>query len=172
MNGTVERIGSRYTQEMIILHPFEKRETLENKLMKRCKLDVRECNHQIAEGDVVMMTTFFQPTYEKPFLKDHTSPLAREVNVMAKNAKENQHFINSITEFGNTVEYALIATVKEILPDLKVKLTTQPNAEQSQSFSNRNRVWKITKLAYRYQLDRMDESLMEFCTKSSMNTAL
>ncbi len=70
LNGTIEKIGTRFANEVIIIHPTERKETLENKLIKKCKLDVKDYTHMIAEGDIVILTSFFLPTYDKPFLKD------------------------------------------------------------------------------------------------------
>lgn len=41
------------------MQPLEKLDTLNNKLLKKCKIDVREASHHIVEGDVVILTTFF-----------------------------------------------------------------------------------------------------------------
>lgn len=112
---------------MLLLRPQEKKDTLENKLLKKCKIDVKESSHHIIEGDIVILTTFFQPSYEKPILKEQTSKLASYINQKAKATTDNQHFIHNITEFGNVVEYALIAIVKEIQTDLTLKLFVQAN---------------------------------------------
>ena len=56
-----------------------------------------------------MLTSNFAPTYDVPLLKDSNSQLAMYINALAKNQKEASPFINCVTEFGNQVEFALIA---------------------------------------------------------------
>jgi hypothetical protein len=52
-------LGTSLAATVIQLTPLEKPETLTTKLLKRCKIDVRDAQHHIIEGDVVILTTFF-----------------------------------------------------------------------------------------------------------------
>jgi len=45
--------------------------------------------------------------------------------------KENVSFVNSVTEYGNIIEFALIGIIKEITHDSKIKLIVMPNKIQS-----------------------------------------
>lgn len=83
----------------------------------------------IVEGDIVILTTFFRPSYDKPVLDETTSKLAVYINSRAKSAKDNRDFIHNITEFGNVVEYALIGTVREMTKDSKMKVFLCPTYE-------------------------------------------
>ncbi|KRX03858.1 P-loop containing nucleoside triphosphate hydrolase [Pseudocohnilembus persalinus] len=183
LNGTIEKIGGCYCFDSLIMRPSEPQEILETKLLKKCKTDVVEATHHIVEGDVIILTTFFQPSYEKPILKEQTSKLANYINTKAKNNKEQSHFIHSVTEFGNTIEYAFIASIKEITPDYNIKIQLINNFKAcQQAFLDKkaiveqgkanNRIWKITKLASRYENDKIEQGLLEFTTnpKSINNT--
>ena len=88
LHGTCERVGSTYTTDVLLLTPADRQEILENKLLKKCKVDVKENTHQLTEGDVVLITSFFQPSYEKPMLKEQTSPMANFINLKSKVTKE------------------------------------------------------------------------------------
>lgn len=83
----------------------------------------------IVEGDVVILTTFFRPTYDRPVLDGESSKLATYINVRAKTTRDNRDFIHNITEFGNVVEFAMIGTVREITRDSRVKLFVCPTFE-------------------------------------------
>lgn len=101
--------------------------------------------------------------------------------------------MHTITEFGNVIEYAIIATVRELTRDNKLKLfinqtlntnikttttataTTTDNdnitVSPSKADSNimplnnvdSNRLWKITKIFSRTTHDRMQEALKSIC---------
>jgi hypothetical protein len=110
----------------------------------------------IVEGDVIIITTFFRPTYDRPVLEGETSKLASYINMRAKTTRDNRDFIHNITEFGNVVEYAMMGTVREITKDSKVKLFLSPTFEQSKYIqSDPARQWKITKIFSRTPHERM-----------------
>ena len=97
--------------------------------------------------------------------------------------------MHTITEFGNVIEYAIIATVRELTKDNKLKLfinqtlntnikstttttptdndnTVSPNKEDNITTFNNvdiNRLWKITKIFSRTTHDRMQEALKSIC---------
>lgn len=104
---------------------------MEQKLLKKCKYDVRETQHMIVEGDVIILTTFFRPTYDRPVLDGEQSKLTQYINLRAKTTRDNRDFIHNITEFGNVIEFAMIGTVREITKDSKIKLFLCPTHEQS-----------------------------------------
>lgn len=62
-------------------------------------------------------------------LKEQTSQLANFINSKSKNTMKD-NFIHSITEFGNTIEFAMVAIVKEITKEGKLKLYVMGNKEQ------------------------------------------
>lgn len=123
---------------LLHLHPMKPRISLNKKLLKgtnllsffhtylchfcinfyfffsSCKFDVRDTQHTIVEGDVVILTSFFRPTYDRPVLEVESSKLAAFINTRSKTTKDNRDFIHNITEFGNIIEFALIATVREV----------------------------------------------------------
>lgn len=89
----------------------------------------------IVEGDIIVLTSFFRPTYLKPVIDFEISKLAMYINTRAKSAKDNRDFIHNITEFGNIVEFALIGSVREITRDNKMKVFICPSYEQSKNIS-------------------------------------
>lgn len=59
INGTMEKIGNKYVQEVMVFTPNEKNiSVLESKILRRGMLESRDNYHQIAEGEFVMLTTF------------------------------------------------------------------------------------------------------------------
>jgi hypothetical protein len=80
----------------------------------------------IVEGDIVILTTFFRPTYDRPVLDVESSKLSTFINMRAKTTRDNRDFIHNITEFGNVIEYAMVGTVREITRENKVKLFLCP----------------------------------------------
>jgi hypothetical protein len=64
-----------------------------------------------------------------------------------------------VTEDGVKVEHAMIAEVKEITKDWKIKLIVQPNREQAKALAQSTRIWKIAKLVNRSTTDKTWESL-------------
>ena len=52
----------------------------------------------------------------------------------------------SVTEYGNTVEFAMIAVVKDINKDLTLRIFAQPNEEERRALCENKRIWKITKI--------------------------
>lgn len=96
---------------------------------------MRETQDMIVEGDVVILTTFFRPSYDKPVLTGESSKLSGFINNRARNTKDNRDFIHNITEFGNVIEYALIATVRELTKDFKLKLFINPTVDESKCIS-------------------------------------
>lgn len=81
------------------------------------------------EGDVVVLTSFFRPSYDRPVLEAENSKLTAFINNRAKTTKDNRDFIHNITEFGNVIEFAFIATVREITKEGKVKIFVSPSVE-------------------------------------------
>jgi len=70
LHGTLERIGTCHNIDVLLLLPTDRSDILDNKIMKRCKVDVKDTSHHIVEGDIVILTSFFQPSYDKPILKE------------------------------------------------------------------------------------------------------
>ncbi len=83
LNGTIEKVGVTLGEQVLVMTPAENRESIEGKLLKKCKFDVKDASHHMIQGDVVVLTSFFTPSYEAPFLIDHTSPLAGYINTQA-----------------------------------------------------------------------------------------
>lgn len=105
------------------------------------------------EGEFVLLTTNFLPSFDNPILKESYSQLANFVNALQKTHKENQSFINTVTDYGNTVEFALVAQVKEV-KDSKAKLYVLPNIHESAVLDDKARLWKITKMTNRNITDK------------------
>ncbi len=128
--GNVLRVGTTICTDILIFTPL-KTESLEGKLMKRNKIDVKDSSHHIIEGDTLLLTSFFTPSYQVPFMSQSTSNLAKYLNEACKQERaQNKQFVDSITEYGNLIEYALIATVKEIFLNNKLKLAYNPNSKE------------------------------------------
>ncbi|KAL4477756.1 hypothetical protein ABPG72_018930 [Tetrahymena utriculariae] len=164
INGKIEKIGTAHCYDVVAVTPLETQECIDQKLLKKCKYDVRETHHMIVEGDIVILTTFFRPSYDKPVLDDNISKLALYINQRAKSAKDNRDFIHNITEFGNVVEFALIGQVREMTKDSKMKVFICPTYDQSKSIAfDSQRQWKITKIFSRTQHERMQDALRIFC---------
>lgn len=70
LNGTLQKLGCCHSYDSLLMTPQETQEALESKLLKKCKVDVRDTLHKVVEGDVIVLTTFFQPSYDKPILKE------------------------------------------------------------------------------------------------------
>lgn len=68
INGQIEKIGTAHNYDVISLTPQETQDIFDNKAIKRCKFDVKDTSDMIVEGDIVLLTTFFRPTYDKPVL--------------------------------------------------------------------------------------------------------
>ncbi len=63
-------------------------------------MDVKDVMNNLVEGDMVLLTSFFQPSYDNPILKEQTSSLSNFVNMKSKNTKDNYRYIHNVTEFG------------------------------------------------------------------------
>ena len=84
----------------------------------------------------------------------------------------NKYSNKNIIDQGNIIEHAMIASIKEITKDFKVKLITLPSKIQSESFKDPKRIWKITKLVNGNTIDKTCDSLLTFCSKISMSHLL
>jgi hypothetical protein len=59
LKGNIEKIGTTHSIDVLLLHPLEKPDDLDKKILKRCKIDVKDHTNYIVEGDIVLLTTFF-----------------------------------------------------------------------------------------------------------------
>lgn len=73
----------------------------------------------------------------------------------------NKAYVDSITEYGNKIEYAVLAYVKEIQKDLGIKLYI---LNPDKSLFDTNKTWKITKLCNFGLFDRYNDSLLKAVT--------
>lgn len=71
--------------------------------------------------------------------------------------------MDSITEFGNKVEHAVLAYVKEIQKDLGIKLYV---LNPDPALFEKGKTWKITKLCNLGLLERYNETLYKMVTVS------
>lgn len=155
-------------------------------------MDGTSYHHQICEDEMVVLTSFFKPTYEKPFMKSSNNKLVDYFNEKSRKREEQQAeeckikgaileeldvedsyhktYVDSITEYGNKVEFAVLAFVKEIQKDLGIKLYL--NSPEKYKLDG-TKTWKITKLCNLGLYIRCDESLTKAVTKSdSMSVIL
>ncbi len=66
---------------------------------------------------------------------------------------ETRPLMISVTEYGNTIEFAMIGIVKEITKDLSMKIYAMPNSSEKEALLDTKRIWKITKIMNKYIFD-------------------
>jgi len=145
INGTIEKVGNKFAQEVLVFSCFDAEHELQNKILKKGGGEGRENYNQIGEGEFVLLTTN-QPAF------------------MA-NQFGNYGFQN---QSDNTVHNGLIACVREVTKDYKIKLFVLPNQQQSGLISQGGRPWNISKLTNRTSIDKTAEALETFCTQITM----
>ncbi|KAL4439576.1 hypothetical protein ABPG74_003978 [Tetrahymena malaccensis] len=193
IKGSIKEIGTLYEKDVFIFSPKENAGILEKKLLKRNQSDGTIYHHQICEDEMVVLSCFFKPSYDKPFMKatgdklidyfnansrrkdgtlvgDEEQPQIIEngkskiqVQISDEEYSYSKAYVDSITEYGNKVEYSVIAYVKEIQKDLCMKLYI---LNPDHKILSEQRTWKITKICNLGLYERYNDSLLKTVTKS------
>ena len=165
INGQVEKIGNKHSQEVLTFTPIEAGDQLDSKILKRGGSECRE-NHQISEGEFVLLTCNQEPNlYPQQQINNSFMPMSF-----------NQNFQPDLNQFNNNknllsqenLANGMVACVREIQKDYKIKLFVLPTKEQSELLSQKNRVWNIVKLSNRTSIDKTSEALETFATEITM----
>lgn len=143
LDGVLERIGNKYAQEVVEFSPVEPIENVKTKISKSKLTEWNDVHAQISEGEFVMLISLSQPLPGRP-----RGPLQQETTAI--------------------VEVAMIACVKEVSRDYRIKLFVLPTKEQSDAISEYGRTWKITKLTNQTATEKTCEALEIFTTRISM----
>ncbi|KRW99001.1 P-loop containing nucleoside triphosphate hydrolase [Pseudocohnilembus persalinus] len=118
----------------------------------------------------------YKEAQKKTGYKDTQNSLISFINACGENeqeqTEEQKMFYNTVTEKGNSVEYAMIAFVRTIEKDYTLKLFTLPTQEQKEAFEQVGRRWKVTKLVNKTTHEKTMEALDIFCTKINMSHTL
>jgi hypothetical protein len=171
LDGSIEKIGNKYTQDVLLFTPQEPQDQVQRKICKRGLTDSESRSHQIGEGEFVKLTSFSQADL-----------LSAQLNALQGNILPH---LNQIPGFGqialnnnnnnNTAQSAqgeIIACIKEVQKDYKLKLFILPTKEQSELLTDKGRVWKITKLKNKSSYDRISEALEIFTTQTAVEPPL
>ena len=119
LQGNIQISGQLNAESVLILTPKESQEQyVELKpSSKTNETSINRSKYQqskkFKEYDWVILTSFFTPTVNSPFLNMLTlSPLAKFINNLDSHAaqqKDKLFYIKQVTNFGHTVEHALFA---------------------------------------------------------------
>ena len=170
VNGLIEKIGNKYTQEVVVFTPCENSEQINGKILKKGFCEGREDYHQIAEGEFVLLSSD-EPFDVNPSMHSilaNNSDVFNRSLLMGQNQQGGQFNGNALTSSISTSKSEMIACIREIQKDYKIKLFILPSKEQSDALTHKNRVWKITKLSNRNTVDKTCESLETFATQITM----
>lgn len=162
INGTLEKVGNKFAQEVLMFSPFDSEEELRGKILKRGHNEGRESHCQIGEGEFVLLTTH-QLQQQQPGMPLLLSQMGQSLGL---NGFQNQSLM--LQQNDNTVANGLIACVREVTKDYKIKLFVLPNQQQSDFISQKTRLWNLSKLTNRTSIDKTSEALETFCTQITM----
>lgn len=159
LNGRVEKIGTRHSQEVLIFSPLETENDIESKILKRGGAEGRENYAQISEGEFVLLN-----------MNEAPNMFAQQMNpFMSMNYMQNNfNQLNKNPFAPENLANGMIACVREVQKDFKVKLFILPNKEQAELLSQGGRTWTITKLTNRTSIDKTSEALETFATQVTM----
>ena len=180
--GTLQRIGYKYTQEVLVFTP-KPHENVSEKLTKRILADsqiARDPSQKISEGEYVLMTSLLATNANGKKVVEANPSLCNHINSLEYAVQEHtpaankglKNFYSMITESGQTVEFALIGYVKEISKDYMIKLFTLPTEEQTAALAEKDRVWRITKLYNKTYHEFCLNSLRFFCSNTCLSSVL
>ena len=160
INGTLEKVGNKFAQEVIMFSPFESEDQLRGKILKRGNNEGRENYSQIGEGEFVLLTTQ-QPQPDMSLL---LSQMGQSLQSLGFGDFQNL----MVQQNDNTLANGLIACVREVTKDFKIKLFVLPNQQQSDLISQKSKLWNLSKLTNRTSIDKTSEALETFCTQVTM----
>ncbi|KAL4464082.1 hypothetical protein ABPG74_006019 [Tetrahymena malaccensis] len=180
INGQVEKIGNKFSQEVLLFKPASTEMNLEQKIAKKGLLEQRENYSLIAEGEFVMLTSLSQPnnndhsnlysdlrsSQSRQYLIQFLVNIANSLHIQPPDVRA---FYNKISENGQPIEFAMIGYVREISKESAIKLFILPTPQQSRAISDSNRIWKITKLVNKTTYDRTCEALLKFVSTKSVS---
>ncbi|EAS07442.2 AAA domain protein (macronuclear) [Tetrahymena thermophila SB210] len=180
INGQIEKIGNKFSQEVLLFKPASTEINLEQKIAKKGLLEQRENYSLIAEGEFVMLTSLYQSNnndhgnlysdlrsaQSKQYLIQFLNNIASSLNIQPPDVRA---FYNKISENGQPIEFAMIGYVREISKESAIKLFILPTPQQSRAVSDSYRIWKITKLVNKTTYDRTCEALLKFVSTKSVS---
>jgi len=169
LTGRVEKIGNKYTQEVLTFTPDEPPEYVEAKVSRRGLADSRDVYYQIAEGEFVLLS-YANDNYLLSQLQGNALQNKNPLSFLYQPSKELQMAQNQHQNLN--LGSGMIACVKEISKDYKLKLFILPTPEQSAMIAEKDKLWRITKLANKATIDKTSEALEIFTSKITMAPAL
>jgi hypothetical protein len=159
LTGKVEKIGNKYSQEVLIFSPDEAQERIEEKVSRRGLTDSKDVYYQIAEGEFVLLS-YANDNYILSQLQEQSQQTKNISYSFMKNTQNEMPNIN--------LGSSMIACAREVTKDFKIKLFILPTNEQSLMLTEKDKLWRITKLTNKATIDKTSESLEIFCTKITM----
>lgn len=79
--------------------------------------------------------------------KTDVDPLVRHFNNLGRLPnKDARPFIVSVTEFGNTIEHAVIGMIIKIDPTSRIRIHILNDKKILNAMQNQKKLWKITKI--------------------------
>eukprot|EP01017_Pseudomicrothorax_dubius_P010067 TRINITY_DN1354_c0_g1_i1.p1 TRINITY_DN1354_c0_g1~~TRINITY_DN1354_c0_g1_i1.p1 ORF type:complete len:712 (+),score=165.51 TRINITY_DN1354_c0_g1_i1:147-2282(+) len=178
ISGTIEKIGNKYAIEVLLFTPTETTNMLEEKLLKIWQVECREQFHQIAEGEFVLLLSYYpnevtqdmeNQVYNNVTLAGFLNSMSR---VVASANVETRNIYNLLSECGLKIEQAMIAGVKEITRDMQIKLFALPTRDQHKCLSQSGRLWKIFKLTNRNHNAMACAALEDAVSKPNMSNLM
>lgn len=173
IDGSIEKIGNKFSLDVLSFTPQELQDQLHRKISKRGLTDCDSRSHQVGEGEFVRLSSFSQ----SDFLSSQLNAL--QGNIMAPIIPMNQmpgfgqiSLNNNTTQTNAVAPKEIIACIKEVQKDYKLKLFVLPTKEHSELLTEKGRVWRITKLKNKAPYDRVSEALELFTTQSTVELPL
>lgn len=160
--GRIQKIGLKYSEEVLIFSSNESSDQLEEKVSRKGVAESRDIYHQISEGDYVLLSLQSDDEFVSQFINNSNTGNANITSEIIA-SKEIKNKENSTT---------MIALVRDIEKDFKIKLMTLPNKFQSDAIMEKDYNWRIIKLNNRSTIEKTIESLETFCTKMTMVSPL
>ena len=169
VEGSIDKIGNKFAQEVLLFSPLASQDQIENKVLRRTHNEGKESYGQISEGELVKLTLCPYSDMLKDYLSDAEISMGF-LNQGFLFGQQQQQQQNPVTkpDSSSLTEYEMVACVREIQKDCKVKLFVLPTREQSEMLGVRGKIWKISKLTNRTTIDKTSEALEIFCTQITM----
>lgn len=168
VDGIVERVGLKYTQEVLQFTPTGPIDFVKSKIMKSRPNEVRHSPIHIVEGEFVMLISLTQQVHINAGYSVQQGRLMQGHGHNPYGYNQHQKQTEVQQDENASIEVAMIACVREVSKDFVVKLFVLPTKEQSETIAQPGRRWKITKLSNRSTSDKILEALESFTTKISM----
>lgn len=173
VEGSIEKIGHKFAQEVLLFNPLEPQDQVENRVLRRTYTEGRDSHGQISEGEFVKLTLCSNSDMPYDYLsngEDSIGYLNQGFFFGQQQQQHQQQQSNTVADPDSSTltGYEMVACVREIQKDYKVKLFVLPTREQSEMLGFRGKTWKISKLTNRTTIDKTTEALETFCTQITM----